>query len=133
MTVHCYVEPERQRKTKLIMQAVAAGCDGIVVQGAYLEPRGEGVFWGHRWFSERAIPEMIRQGRRWWLIDNGYWNPSNGVPQTGYHRITCDGLAPRLVDRPADRFEHQNVPIRAWRKTGSHIVVCHPGDRKSVV
>jgi len=126
VTVHCYVEPERQRKTKIVMRAMAAGCGGIIVNG-YLEPRGEGVFWGHRWFAERHIPVMIAEGRRWYLVDNGYFNPSAGVPQRSTMRVTIDGLAPRMIAAPFDRAEAQGVTIRPWRPDGGHIVVCHPG------
>lgn len=122
----CCATPERLAKSRRVMEAFAEGCPGArVIVGPPPDDGAPIVLWGQRWLVERVLPQAIRSGREWWLIDNGYYLASrNGLP--GYHRITYRGLAPVLLPG-ADRHRLP-VTFPAWRKDGKHIVIALPGE-----
>lgn len=68
-----------------------------------------------------------REGRIYWYIDNGYFLP--GKRESNFFRITRNALQHDGCGEPAarERWTRLKLPIKPWRKSGAHIVVCPPG------
>lgn len=133
LRVICYVEKEREWKTRSFMNAFADGArqrDTAVVVNGYEVKRNADlhVLWGHRWFSEKAVPQISEAHENYAVIDNGWFNPANGG-QTGYFRFMLNGPeTPVLKGMPADRAERLNVRLSPWqKKRGDKILICMPG------
>jgi hypothetical protein len=123
--IWCCATPERAAKSRRVMEAFAQGCGGRVIETLPPDDGAPVVLWGQRWLIERAMPAVLRSGRDFWLIDNGFHLASrNGLP--GYHRVTYRGLAPALLP-DADRCRLP-VTFSAWRESGGHIVIALPGE-----
>lgn len=120
------VTPEREEKTTMLMRALAAGIPGSqVVIG---EPPDDGlpfVVWGQEWLTLRIVPKALREGRPFWTLDNGYWNPARGTAR-GYYRFCYRGMSPVLLPEPPTR-RTPTAQLKPWRKNGGHVLLAMPG------
>lgn len=119
------VTPEREIKTRRIMEALRAGC-GIDAQIVLGPPPNDGepfVVWGQRWLAQIIIPSAVRRGRPFWHVDNGFWNSARGTA-VGTYRITYRGLAPVLLKTPDSA--RANVDLAPWRTDGEHVLIAMP-------
>lgn len=126
-TVWCCVTPERERKTRRLMEAMAAGCGGCVVMGD--PPAGPDPFvvWGQDWLTMRIVPHALRTSRPFFHIDNGYYLPAQGSAY-GYYRMTWCGMSPLyLPDAPEPRSVDLRPAFKPWRENGTHILLALPG------
>ena len=134
---HLYlcVTPERDRKTRLIMQALEAGSRSypypnlkpMLLDGSPAKDLNPFVVWGQEWLSLRTIPEAMEQSRPFFHVDNGFVAPAKGGP-TGYYRITYRQMWPHLLERP-DASRTNIVRMQPWRAagTGRHVLLALPG------
>jgi hypothetical protein len=122
------VTPERERKTRMMMEALAAGFGAEprrIVKGEPPEDDAPFVVWGQEWLALRIIPAAVRKRRPFWQIDNGYWNPARGTDR-GYYRMTYRSMTPVLLPK-SDDLRLAQVPLKDWRKDGGHILFAMPG------
>jgi hypothetical protein len=112
----------------MMMSALAIGWPGArVIHGAPPDDGAPFALWGQEWLTLRVVPRAQRQRRPYYHLDNGYWFPARGSA-TGYYRICYRGLAPILMDDPdRERGRMIGVPMRAWRKSGQHVLLAVPG------
>lgn len=73
-----------------------------------------------------VLDQAILDGRDWYYADNGYFRPGH---YDGYYRVTKnayqhDGAGSAT---PA-RWERLGKPLLPWKKGGSFVMVCPPGD-----
>ncbi len=134
MKIICYVEQEREGKTRAFMTAFADGArqhnhTAVVVKGFEVKHSADlHVLWGHRWFSEKAVPEIAALHSRYIVIDNGWFDPANGR-QSGYFRVMINGPEnPVIPNMPSDRIQRLNAQLLPWQhQRGSQILICMPG------
>lgn len=101
--------------------AFAAGCGGRVEAGAVLRPGPVALFGSpHLW----ALLERARaEGRTWYYGDKAYFGRGR------YFRITRNALQHDGSGAAGpDRFRIAGGAIAPWRRGGSHILVCPPGE-----
>jgi hypothetical protein len=130
MRLWCCITPERERKTRMIMEAVATGWPKAKIQ--HDSPPDDGapfIVWGQEWLTLRIVPQALEQGRPFFHIDNGYWNPARGG-QVGYYRVTYRSMTPVLLDDPdlaranaIGVMEH----LKPWYEEGIHVLYAEPG------
>lgn len=127
MTLHCYFEPERRFKSRLIMGSFSNGAGGVpILGGGYLDAEDHAVL-GMRWTACRVIPEATRLGRGHWHIDNGWILPGRGSGE-GFYRVTRNGPGPAQSLRAPVPSRRTLAPATApWRASGGHIVAALPG------
>jgi hypothetical protein len=118
------VTPERRRKTRRIMEALALGVPGgRVTEGEPPVGRAPFAVWGQEWLALRIIPGAQAAGRPFWHIDNGFYLPARGGAH-GYYRLAYRGMSPILLRDPKPRLP---IRMRPWRKSGRHVVLALPG------
>lgn len=99
-------------------RAFAKGCGGELIHGGYMLPGAIAMF-GHE-----ALEPMLRQaqaeGRTWYYGDHAYFGRGQ------YFRCTRNAMQHAGLEGDADprRFASFGIPIKPWRKSGSHIVLC---------
>jgi hypothetical protein len=131
MTLWCCIEPARWGKSGRVMNALAASYPEA--QTCWGLPPDDGqpfVVWGQIWTAAEAIPRALSEGRPFWQVDNGFFDPARGRTNAGTYRLSYRGLSPVLM-RPQDIDPSRAAtlrPDRPWRMTGKHIVVALPGE-----
>lgn len=101
--------------------AFAQGCGGESIEVGPLECGpvamfGSPVLW-------ETLQEAIRQGRTWFYGDHGYFGRGT------YYRCTRNAYMHDGRGRATEtRFRKFGIEVRAWAKTGSHVLVCPPGE-----
>lgn len=128
--IHFAITPEREPKTRMMMEALAAGMgrrDCSIMVG---EPPVDGnpfVVWGQDWLTARIVPEAYRAGRPFWTIDNGYWQPARGTIR-GYYRLCYRGMSPVFLPKTAD-LRKPTITPKPWRAAagGRHVLLAMPG------
>lgn len=124
------ITPERQAKTKRIMDAMALGWPEPTKMFMGMPPWDEHPFmlWGQRFLAERVLPAAVEHHRPFWHIDNGYWEPARGSA-VGFYRATYRSLGPVLLPNPWPRLAQGIADrLQPWRKDGRHILVAMPGE-----
>lgn len=123
--IHACIEPLRPHKTYLLMKAFTVGWPGSRLHYG-LPPEGMDPFvvWGQQWTAAEAIRRAEKEGRPYFDIDNGFWEPGRGNDR-GYYKITYRGLSPVFLPDAPD--VHGLPTLKPWRKTGSHILLAYPG------
>ena len=118
-SVTCYASRNKP-KSRLLSEAFAQGCNGTVVIGPQGLAPGLAAFYGVQSDTLRAFNAARARGG-FYYIDNAYAG-------TGF-RITRDRLQHSGIgEGDRERFRRLGVPIKPWRKSGSHVLVCPPGD-----
>lgn len=120
------VTPERHDKTARLMGALAGGMkrDARIIVGAPPDDGNPFVVWGQQWLALETVPKAYEQGRPFWQIDNGFWQPARGGV-VGYYRLSYRGFSPVLMAKPD--MARLQIPMKPWRGTGRHIVLALPG------
>lgn len=121
--------PERERKTRMIMGALAQGWPRPrkLIIGAPPHPSAEFTVWGQIWLALHIIPQAYRDRVPFFHIDNGYWKSAKGS-SIGYYRLCYRGMTPVLLDSPNyDRAEKMGAPMEPWRRDGDHVLLAIPG------
>lgn len=126
--IYLLVTPEREAKTRMLMESLAAGMgrrDCRVIVGEPPDDDNPFVVWGQDWLTLRIVPEAYRRGRPFWTIDNGYWQPGRGAAR-GYYRFCYRSMSPVLLPKTAD-LRQPTVALRPWRVDGRHVLLAMPG------
>lgn len=122
------ITPEREPKTRMLMEALAVGMgqrDCRVIVGAPPEDEHPFVVWGQEWLTLEIVPPAYRSGRPFWTIDNGYWQPARGTAR-GYYRFCYRSMSPALLPKTRD-LRQPTVTLKPWRKDGRHVLLAMPG------
>lgn len=107
--------------SRVLCSAFSEGCGGsIVPPNRLLE--GPAVVYG----ILRGCGEVIRQcewvNRDFYHIDHGYFSRGH---YDGYYRVTKNGLqCDGYGKSDGARWRRLNLPLRPWKRTGRHIVIC---------
>lgn len=127
MTWLC-VTPERQVKTRRIMNALRGSLDGKICHGSPPKWPSPFVVWGQLWTGAAIVPRAMREGVPFRYIDNGYHLPAKGEA-TGYYSVTYRSLAPLLLDDPD--LSRLPVKMKPWRQPSKNpagtILIAVPG------
>jgi len=126
--IHFLITPEREQKTRMLMEALAAGMGRQGCRVMVGEPPDDEhtfVVWGQEWLTLRIVPEAYRRGRPFWTIDNGYWQPGRGTGR-GYYRFCYRGMSPVLLPKTPD-LRRPAVTLTPWRENGRHVLLAMPG------
>ncbi len=114
----------------MVCKAFAQGAKCPIVPPFPLLP-GDAFFYGCLRGSLATILQCQREGRTWWLCDNGYFRP--GKSESSYFRITRNDLQhtgrgelpyPKYMARA--RWAQLGLQIKPWRTGGKHVLVCPP-------
>jgi hypothetical protein len=85
---------------------------------------------GQLWAVHRIVPQAMRLGTPFWMIDNGYYKTSGlNQHETGHYEFTYRGLLPQQLRNPDyTRFPAQGI-MKPWRPAtkAGHIVIAFPG------
>jgi transposase len=127
--IRCYACGGTYART--IMRAFAEGCGGTFLEQANPEYQAAiTVVWG----LLRGAPDIIARakadGAPWYYLDHGY--VKRGHPH-GYFRATFQSYQKTWVEeRPADRWEALETPLRPWRG-GTDVVYVPPSPTVSAL
>jgi hypothetical protein len=125
--IYLLVVPERERKTRMMMEALAAGLGDEphrIIKGEPPDDNSPFVIWGQEWLALRVIPLGARRRRPFFWLDNGFWNPARGTDR-GYYRITYRGPSPILLRD--EGLRRPTITTKPWREDGKHVVFAMPG------
>lgn len=115
-------------KTGRIMRQIARGWRETPVMNVGIPPDDENPFviWGHLFTSIEAVPKARAQGRDFWFVDNGWFEPARGHNR-GYYRLTFKGFDP--VQLPNPDMKRNPIRMLPWQKKAAkgHIVLAQPG------
>lgn len=126
--LNVYATPHKW--SQLVCRAFAKGTGAPIVPPFPLLP-GEVFSYGCLRGLLPTLLQAEREGRTWYLCDNGYFRP--GKTEQSYFRITRNALQhtgtgewpfPRHVAR--ERWRRLGIPIAPWRARGRHVLVCPP-------
>lgn len=115
-----YICPESSTSLKF-SEAFAQGCGGTAIRSNKLLP-GPVAFWGSPILWDLFCIARS-QARTFWYGDHAYFG------RKYYYRVTRNAL--QYIghnDINPQRFEQFKIPIKPWRKTGNHILLCPPPD-----
>jgi hypothetical protein len=116
--------------SSMVCKAFAIGAKAPIVPPFPLLP-GDMFTYGCLRGLLPTILQAQREGRTWYLADNGYFKP--GKNESSYFRITRNDLQhtgrgelpyPKHVARA--RWAQLKIPIQPWRAGGKHVLVCPP-------
>jgi len=116
----------RKAKAKMLCEAFCAGAGGTVSHDVSQLLPGPAAFYGlapstaHLWKQANADAARV-----WYYIDNAYTDPQREV----YFRVTRNRLQhPGVGASDGKRFAALNIPIKPWRSSGSHVLLCPQSD-----
>ncbi|MGI9306995.1 MAG: hypothetical protein ACR2P5_06800 [Gammaproteobacteria bacterium] len=117
--ITCYAS--NHTHSRVVCQAFAKGYNGrIAPPGRLLD--GPAMVHG----ILRGCGEIVREcewvGRDYFYTDHGYFKRGY---YDGYFRVVRNGRHASISgDYPQDRWEALKVPLRPWKRTGTHVVLC---------
>jgi hypothetical protein len=84
--------------------------------------------------KKKIIQRCWKEGRTFYYMDTGYFGnhatSSNPHGWKIYHRIVKNNLQHNEIkDRPVDRWQKLNIPIKPWKKGGSKILIAAPDEK----
>ena len=100
-------------------KAFANGCPGAEVQEGGPLRDGPVAMFGHPQL-EPMLDQARQANRRWYYGDHGYFGRGR------FYRCTVNALQHDGLQGNDDpkRFRSFRVPVRDWRKSGGHILLC---------
>lgn len=128
---HFCIYSTGHQHARAVCDAVAKGTGYPVVAPAPLLDGGM-VSYGFLRGLEPTLRQAQREHRPWVYIDRGYFRASYGDDYTGYFRITRSNYQYLYNSLTANtdgaRFGRLLHPVYPWKRSGSHVLVCPPGD-----
>lgn len=111
-----------------VCDAMRAGTGFPIVPPAPLQPGGVAMYG----FLRGLLPTLhqaTREGRPWVYADRGYFGATIGTDYTGTFRLTRDALQhDGRGETNGERLRKRGIRIKPWRRSGTHVLVCPPGD-----
>ena len=121
-SVTCYTLRVKRRGRRLC-DAFAAGSGGQVRLDARALAPGPAAFYGVPLRLKPLFDAARGDGRTWFYMDNGYFGRGR------YFRATRNALQNDGRGAGDTRRLHElGIEIRPWRRAGSHVLVCPPGE-----
>lgn len=119
LTVPVSYMAKREHTSPRWCSSFSKGCGGRIQAGAVIMPGAIAMFGSRQLWS--VLEQARREGRDWYYGDHGYFG------RFVYFRVTKNAFqhTGRGKADPS-RFLAFNIPIKDWRKTGSHILLCPP-------
>lgn len=115
--------------SRAVCGAFAAGCGWPEVRPDRLHGTGPVVVYGRLRGCNEIIQAAIADDRDWYLIDRGYFRASRDSDYTGYFRVTRNAMQHTGIGASdGRRWRQLGIPVKPWRRTGSHVLVCPPTD-----
>lgn len=112
----------RELTSPVWCEAFAKGCGGPVETDGILRDRPVALFGSPRLWS--LLTQARAEGRTWWYGDKAYFGRGK------FYRITRNAFQhDGSGNAGPERFRRFGLSIAPWRTSGSHILVCPPGDR----
>lgn len=127
------VSRERQMKQGRVAQCLAKGIgthNATVHLGHLPNDDDPFIAIGQMWEVERYVPAAVRNGRPFWLIDNGYYQKSGiyGKGIDGYYEFTYRGLTPILMKDPDYHRFPASTALKPWNyNPDGHVLIALPG------
>jgi hypothetical protein len=100
-------------------RAFAIGCGGRVVHGGPFDPSQPFAFWGSPKLWGYFI-EALERVPAWYYGDKGFFGRGQYF-RCARNAMQFDGAS---GDDDPRRFRRFNIPIKDWRASGSHILIC---------
>jgi hypothetical protein len=95
------------------------------------------VFYGFQENVRGVMRDFIAHGRHAVHIDLGYWCRRWNGSRYGYHRTSIDAHHPTAyfqnVKHPQDRADQLGIKLEAWKRGGSHILLCGMSEKAAGV
>lgn len=131
-------------RSRVICHSMAAGMKRLGVdvhemrEEFYNGPEYDAaVFYGLSGNLMQAFLDYRNKGKKAIYVDLGYWQRTLGGKLYGYHKVSVNGRHPTAYfqNRPKSnlRFQALGIPIKPWRKTGTHILVAGMGAKAAPV
>ena len=84
--------------------------------------------------KKKIIQRCWKENRTFYYMDTGYFGnhatPTNPHGWKIYHRIVKNDLQHGMIkDRPPDRWQKLNIPIKPWKKGGKKILIAAPDEK----
>jgi hypothetical protein len=104
-----------KRKSREVCEAFIAGCANE------RHDNWPAVFYGVDDSNVDIWRSVLAERRPYYYIDNSYFDETRGT----HFRVTRNGLQHTGVGKTdCKRFRALNIPIRPWRASGAHVVLC---------
>lgn len=117
-----YPQPGKA-KSRLILEAFAAGCGGRIESNATILEPGAAAFFGVVGI-EHLLRLAIAEKRDWFYGDNAFFDTGRGR----YFRFAKNAIQVGTLQKPDHgRLQSLGIKVRPWRK-GKHIVVAVQSD-----
>lgn len=112
--------------SRTVCSAFAEGSGGITVAPDELRD-GHVAMYGRLRGCQRILDRAIREDRRFYYIDRGYFGASHDADYSGHFLVAVDHLQHSGRGAPDyDRMAKQKLHFRQTRSAGKHILVCPP-------
>lgn len=112
-------------KARTLLSAFCKGAGGKLASDATKIEPGPAAFYGVVPATKPVWDQCRREGRDWYYVDNAF---VDSMRET-YFRITKNRLQHSgRGESDCKRFDAAGIPIKPWRSTGSHILVCPQSD-----
>ncbi len=118
-----YIYPSYGKKRcNQLCELFSSGCRGEVVNHRVTLLEGPAAFYGMTDYTINLINQARQDGRDWYYIDNGYFNRQK------MFRVAKNSFQYSKMGKPNyQRWKLLNIFLEAWKKGGSHVLVCPPG------
>lgn len=124
MSVVGYPTPGK-RKATVILDAFCVGAGGKVSTDITRLRDGAAAFYGVVPGTLRIYERAIAEGRDVYYLDNAYFDPTREVYfRATRGRLQHDGCGAS----DGKRFDALGIPIKPWRESGSHVLLCPQSD-----
>ncbi len=109
-----------------VCRAFAAGARCPLVTNAKELAPGAMFTYGNLRGLNTVLTQAQREGRDWYYGDNGYFRPGH---YDGYYRVTRNAMQhDGSGEAGPARWQRLDKPLLPWKRGGSFVMVCPPGE-----
>lgn len=128
--------PQRREKQGRVLEALRKGmgeAGGEIHVGRLPDSTKPFVGVGQMWAVDKVVPQALKDGTPFWLIDNGFYKPSGkfggpGAAFTGHYELTYRSLSPIVMNEPDYERHPAHQVLKPWNyNPDGYILVGHPG------
>lgn len=90
---------------------------------------GGAIFYGFLRGLLPMLQQARQEGRAWAYVDRGYFRATYGTDYSGHFRVTRSAFQhDGRGSYDSSRWARLSLRMHPWRRRGSHILVCPPGE-----